>query len=305
MTIAAFNAISPVRRVHMGINGLTIIGESINDSVPSTKKLFDENDIGGLKALARSQDEKGAAYIDVNVGRRSPEFMALLVREIQSVTRKPLSIDTPDYGIAEAGLAAYDPDRADGRMPILNSVSLLRTEMFDLYRIRPFMPILLVSEHLVNGEPAQSRTASETYGATKEIIAKIKEKGFDIPISHCIVDPGIAPIGTDMEGLLKRVLDSLALIHADPGLAGIHMSVGLSNFTVMLPPKRADGSPVKSPLESAFLTKAMPLGLDTIVGSVARNYCLLDAGHPALVCIEDCLRLDGFEVIGRIREFYS
>ena len=64
----------------------------------------------------------------------------------------------------------------------------------------------------------------------------------------------------------------MALIHADPAFAGVHASVGLSNFTVMLPVKRADGEPVKGPLESAFLTKAMPLGLDMVIGSVKRNY---------------------------------
>ena len=54
----------------MPLSGLTIIGETINDSVPSTKKLFDAGDIDGILELARSQDEKGAAYIDVNVGPR-------------------------------------------------------------------------------------------------------------------------------------------------------------------------------------------------------------------------------------------
>ncbi len=65
----------------MPLSGLTIIGETINDSVPSTKKLFDAGDIDGILELARSQDEKGAAYIDVNVGPRPPEFMAEMVRE--------------------------------------------------------------------------------------------------------------------------------------------------------------------------------------------------------------------------------
>ena len=92
----------------MPLPGLTIIGETINDSVPSTKKLFDAGDIDGILELARSQDEKGAAYIDVNVGPRSPEFMAEMVRKIQGVTAKPLSIDTPDPAIAQAGLQAYD-----------------------------------------------------------------------------------------------------------------------------------------------------------------------------------------------------
>ena len=92
----------------MPLSGLTIIGESINDSVPSTKKLFDAGDIDGILELARSQDEKGAAYIDVNVGPRPPEFMADMVEKIQAVTAKPLSIDTPDPAIAKAGLEAYD-----------------------------------------------------------------------------------------------------------------------------------------------------------------------------------------------------
>ena len=60
----------------------------------------------------------------------------------------------------------------------------------------------------------------------------------------------------------------MALIHQDKDLAGVNMSVGLSNFTAMLPSKKADGSPVKGPLESAFLTMAMPMGLNTIIGSV-------------------------------------
>jgi cobalamin-dependent methionine synthase I len=289
----------------MSISGLTIIGESINDSVPSTQRLFDANDIEGLKALARHQDEKGSAWIDVNVGSRAPEFMAALVKEIQSVTRKPLSIDTPDYDIAAAGLAAYDPARAGGQLPILNSISLLRAAMFDLYKIKPFMPILMSSERVVDGQPEPARSAQEVHQSARELMAVIKDKGLPIPVNQCIIDPGIAPIGADTEGALKRVLESMALIHGDPELAGVHMSLGLSNFTVMLPSKRPDGSPVKSALESAFLTKAMPLGLDMIVGSMARNYQILPPGHPALVCLEDCLNLDGFEVIGRVQQFYS
>ena len=74
----------------MSLFGLTIIGESINDSVPSTKKLFEAGDIDGILELARTQDEGGAAYIDVNVGPRSAEFMAERVGKIQSVTAKPL-----------------------------------------------------------------------------------------------------------------------------------------------------------------------------------------------------------------------
>ena len=289
----------------MAIAGLTIIGESINDSVPSTKKLFDAGDIGGILELARTQDEKGAAYIDVNVGARSPEFMAGLVKKIQQVTAKPLSIDTPDPEIARAGLEAYDPDRAGGRKPIVNSISALRAAMFDLTAIRPIRPILLISERVENGASRPCRTAEETYEAAKFLLAAARGAKHPIANDDCIFDPGIAPIGSDAEGNLKRLVAGMELIHRDPEFAGVHMSVGLSNFTVMLPAKRADGSPVKGPLESAFLTKARRLGLDTIIGSVKRNYETLPPDHPAMQCLEDCIRQPGFDAIMRVREFYS
>lgn len=291
----------------MAIPGLTIIGESINDSVPSTKKLFDENDVPGLLELARGQDERGAAYIDVNVGARSPEFMADLVRRIQSVTAKPLSIDTPDPAIAEAGLRAYDPGRAGGRRPVLNSISPLRFQMFDLCAVRAFRPILMASERFETGASCANanRTAEETRQTARALVEEAQRRIPGFSNDQAIIDPGIAPIGSDCEGQLRRVLESLALIHDDPFFAGVHMSVGLSNFTVMLPSKRADGSPVKGPLESAFLTLAMPRGLDTIIGSTVRKYEILPAGHPALTCLEDILKLEGYDTLMRLKEFYG
>ena len=99
----------------MPIPNLTIIGETINDSVPSTEKLFDAGDINGILEIARNQDEKGAAYIDVNVGPRPAEFMAELVAKIQAVTAKPLSIDTPESGAGRGRPAGVRP--GPGRRP--------------------------------------------------------------------------------------------------------------------------------------------------------------------------------------------
>lgn len=287
----------------MAIAGLTIIGESINDSVPSTKKLFDANDIEGLKALAKSQDEGGATYIDVNVGGRSGEFLADMVRKVQSVTAKPISIDTPDPAMAEMALKALDLARCGGQPPILNSISPLRTSMFQLNKITPVRPILLISERMDGGKAAANHTAQECYDTAKLLVAEAQKNG--IKVSDCIIDPAIAPIASDSEGHLKRIVETMRLIHADPIFKGVHMSVGLSNFSVMLPMKRADGSLVKGPLESAFLTIAMPLGLDHVIGSVKRNYELLTPDHPAMKCVSEALALDGFDVIMRVQEFYA
>ena len=287
----------------MPIPNLTIIGESINDSVPSTNKLFEANDIAGLKELAKSQDLGGAGYIDVNVGPRSAEFLAEMVRQVQGVTTKPLSIDTPDPVMAEAGLRAYDRARAGGKIPILNSISQPRREMFNLAKIAPFMPILLGSERVENGISQPNHTAQQVYQTACELVAEAGRHG--IPVNHCIIDPAISPIGADSEGRFNCMMGAINLIHADPALKGVHMSVGLSNFSVMLPPKRADGSPTKGPLESAFLTLAVPLGMDHVIGSVKRKYEVLPPEHPAMQCLTDCLKLEGFDVIMRVQEYYS
>lgn len=288
----------------MPIPNLTIIGESINDSVPSTHKLFEANDLAGLKELAVSQDTGGAGYIDVNVGPRPAAFLADMVREVQGVTTKPISIDTPDPVMAEAGLKAYDRARAGGRIPVLNSIAQTRRQMFELVKIMPFMPILLASERVdAKGIGQPCHTAQEVYQTAKELVAEAGKHG--IPVNHCIIDPAISPIGADSDGRFHCLMGAIRLIHDDPALKGVHMSVGLSNFSVMLPPKRADGSPTKGPLESAFLTMSVPLGMDHVIGSVKRKYDILPADHPAMQCLTDCLKLEGFDVIMRVQEYYS
>jgi 5-methyltetrahydrofolate--homocysteine methyltransferase len=129
-------------------------------------------------------------------------------------------------------------------------------------------------------------------------------KKYGLSCHDVILDPGIAPIGSDTEGNLKRLLDAMRLIQNDPNLRGVHYSVGLSNFTVMLPAKRKDGIAIKSSLESAFLSKSTVLGLDMVIGSVKRTYEPLPDDHPAVVCLDQCLEASGFEVLKRVREFY-
>jgi len=287
----------------MAIPGLTLIGESLNDSVPGTRKLYEAGDLDGLKALARSQDEGSADYIDVNVGTRPPAFLAEMVRQLQSVTAKPLSIDTPDPAMAEAALRAYDLRRAGDCRPILNSISSLRAEMFKLCRVQPFRPILLASERVENGVGQPNLTAEQVHQTARQLVQEAGQHG--IPTDQCIIDAAISPIGADSEGRFQCLMGAMRLIYGDPSLRGVHMSVGLSNFTVMLPPERADGSPTKGPLESAFLTLAMPLGLDYVIGSVKRKYELLPPDHPAMRCLNDCLKLEGFDVVMRVQEYYA
>jgi len=284
----------------MGIQGLKIIGETINDSIPKTGRLFEKGDLNGILELAKFQESMGADYLDLNIGQREPELMADLVKLLQKNISIPLSMDSPDIEIVRAGLEAYDLTKAKGKIPILNSISETRMEMFDLWAIRPFKVILIASERK-EGSRAKKNEMGEDVLET----AKAKSAPHHMINDDLIIDPGIAPIGADVDGTAKMALDAIRWICQDPNMKGIHFSVGLSNFSAMLPSKRSDGLPVRMAMENAFLTLALPLGLDYIIGNVTKDYKLLDEEDPAYIAVKEAMDLGGMESIMRIREFYQ
>lgn len=284
---------------------LKIIAEKINDSVPGTHKLFEADDFEGLVALAKKQADEGAAYIDVNVGSRSPGLMTKLVLAIQEVVSVPLCIDSPDFKLQKAGLTAYDPQKAGGQMPLVNSISELRMEFVDLAKIQPVKFIVLCTESSVDGNLKPNETGEEILAAGIRVSNVIKEKCSYITTDDLFLDPGMGPLGADMSGATNATIDAVKLIHESAELAGCHMSVGLSNFSVQLPSRTAGGDLVKTPLESAFLTLTNPIGMDHVIGSTKKKYRTLEENHPALVTVKDILKLDGFDRLMRIQEFYS
>ena len=143
--------------------------------------------------------------------------MADMVRKIQGVTAKPLSIDTPDPEIARAGLAAYDPARAGGKKPILNSITPLRAGMFDLYAhaALPADPAGLGAGGRRPSKPC--RTAEETYAAAQclvgDVPATLPRQRPTTTASSIRASP---PSAATAEGNLKRLIRRMELIHADP-----------------------------------------------------------------------------------------
>ena len=288
----------------MGDFNLNIIAEKINDSVPSTHKLFEAGDFDGIIQLAKKQADEGAAYIDVNIGLRDPSLMGDLVRKIQDVVSVPLCIDSPDFEIQKAGLEAYLPGKAGGQMPLVNSISELRLDFVDLAKIQPAKFIVLCTESSINGDLKPNETGEEIFKAALRVREEIIKKCSYITNDDLFFDPGMGPIGADMNGLTNATIDGVKLIHASDELKGCHMSVGLSNFSVQLPPRTASGALIRTPLESAFLTLTNSLGMDHVIGSTKKKYKKLDPDHPAMKAVTDILKLKGFDRLTRLQEFY-
>ena len=95
----------------------------------------------------------------------------------------------------------------------------------------------------------------------------------------------------------------------DADLEGVHLSVGLTNFSFGVPRQIREG------LENSYITLAMKEGLDFVLGSPEKDLHPLEAGDKYLKVVEKALALGrpepgqsqeeaGFNQSGVIMELY-
>lgn len=293
----------------MPFPGLTIIGERINPGFASSKKLLDARDLAGIAELARSQVAKGAPLLNVNAGtagETDPAFVGELVRAVQAAVPVRLSIDSPAPQSQEAGQRAYDPARAGGLAPILNSIAETRWELLELRRIHRAQVLFMASERMENGAATPNRSADEVVDTARRLVARARAEHPDLQLPDCILDVSVGPMATDTECLLRTAVESIRRLGSDPALQGIRMSVGLSNIGIMLPKVQIDGMPIGLAFETAFLTRCVPLGLDMSLATAGRDYRVLPEGHPALTAFDDFIACeDGFDALAGLKKVYK
>ncbi len=293
----------------MPFPGFTVIGERINPGFASSKKLLDARDLAGIAELARSQVAKGAPVLNVNAGtagESDPAFVGELVRTVQSAVSVPLSIDSPNPPSQEAGQAAYDPAKAGGRPPIVNSVAETRWELLALRKRHKAQVLFMASERLEHGAATPNKSADEVTDTARRLVSRARSEHADLKLSDCILDVSVGPMATDTEQLLRSAVESIRRIGSDPTLKGVRMSVGLSNIGIMLPKVQLDGLPIGLAFETAFLTRCVPLGLDMSLATAGRDYRVLPEGHPALVAFDEFIACDdGFDALAGLKKVYK
>ena len=292
----------------MSIPGLTIIGERINPGFKTVREALEKEDLAVIQALAVKQRDAGAAYLDVSIGPRAkedPEFMAEVVTAIQAVADIPLCFDSPDAAVQETCLKSYDPDKAGGRRPLINSISEVREDMLELPAVRPCGVILMSSERLEDGVPKQNKRASDMTATIKRLVRKYLGGDYGLAAGDLVADVAIGALSSDTEGLTRAALETTRLIGSDPELAGMHISGGLTNLSAQLPAKEIAGAPLKLQLENAFLTLAIPHGFDMLLGTPWRGYALLPKDNEVLRAFEEIIALDGLDALRRLRKLYK
>jgi cobalamin-dependent methionine synthase I len=291
----------------MAIPGVGIIGDRINPGFKTTKALLDAEDISALQALAVRQVQAGAWCLDVTVGPRGytdSKFLTEVIKALQDAVDVPLCFDYPSAAVQEVCLKAYDPTKAKGRKPVVNSLAETRLEMLDLLKIRPFQAVLMASERLEEGVAKSNKLTSEVLGVAKRMSSQlIRKHGFNR--ADIFVDVTIHSLVSDLEGLTKMALDAIRMIGEDPELKGVHIIGGLTNIGNMLPPLKFDGVTLRQLAENAFLTLAVPLGFDTIMGTPWNAFQLLPEDNVVLQTLEDFIELKGLNAMRRLRQLWA
>ena len=202
------------------------------------------------------------------------DLMADVIPAIQEATPTPISFDNPGVAYHKEALKHYD--RKKSGAPIINSLAASREhleEMIELVKHYDTLAVVMASEHFTPGGPAQCLTPQNAHAAARHFVELLVTKA-GRRLDQIIIDPGLAPVGADTYGLVNIGLDAMRLISNDPDLKGIHMVVGLSNFTWGTPKS------VREELEKAYLTLGMEAGLDFALANPEKSPGPLPHDHP-------------------------
>lgn len=226
-----------------------MIGERIN---PTGRKLLAEEmkngDFSRVVADAIAQVEAGAQMLDVNAGIPLADEPALLVRaikEVQSVTDVPISIDSSIVEALEAAIEIYE-----GK-PLINSVT---GEEEVLERVLPF-----VAKHgaavvaISNDETGISEDPDVRFEVAKKIVNRAED--FGIPKQDVVVDPLVMPIGA-MGTAGRQVFELVGRLRNE---LGVNTTCGASNVSF--------GLPARNHITGNFLSMAIGAGMTSAIMS--------------------------------------
>ena len=256
-----------------------MIGELINNSFARARRAWSDRDLDAYQHLARLQTGLGADALTVNVDgtqalRVRPEemldFIPDLVPALQEATSLPLAFDNPSVAFHRKCLETYDAKR--NGPAIFNSVAASREEldaMYELIAEHDTMVIVMASERFTEKGSAQCSSGQHAYESARHFVEILHERA-GRRNEHIIIDPGLAPISADTYGLVNMGLDAMRLIRGDPDLEGVHISVGLTNFSFGVP------KGIRLGLENAYVTIAMEAGLDYVLGNPEKDLQPLD-----------------------------
>ena len=263
-----------------------IVGERINPT--GKKKLQEELRNGSYEMVhdfAVSQEENGAALLDINVGMSGIDELSTMLTAIDEVTTHtalPLVIDSSHVEVIEQALRRY-PGRA-----LINSISYEKVKFDNLLPIAKkygAMFILL---------PLSDEGLPKSLDEKKEIIGKILQRSDELGISrsNIIVDGLVATVGANKNAALET-LETIRYCKDELSLPTI---VGLSNISF--------GLPERANVNSAFLNLAIQNGLTMAISNPSQHQLVAGALATDMLLNKEGADLRYIEYINFLKEQY-
>ena len=196
-----------------------LIGENINVMAKTIGPALKERDPRPIQELAKAEVETGVDYLDLNIGparKAGDELMTWVVKTVQEVTDKPLSLDTTNPVAMEAGLKVHK-----GKA-LINSISLARMDE-ELPLAKKYNAYMI---GLLWGREGMPRDANERAVLAVDLIYKANEMG--IPNEDIWIDPIATPISVEINQVKACVEFMSMLGDIAPGCKS---TVGLSNIS--------------------------------------------------------------------------
>ena len=262
---------------------MILIGENINVMSKTIGPALKERNPKPIQELARAEAEAGVDYLDINIGparKAGDELMDWVVRVVQEVTDKPLSLDTTNPVAMEAGLKVHK-----GKA-LINSISLQPD------RLEQELP--LVTKYnaamigLLWGVEGMPRDAAERGILIADLLYRASEIG--IPNEDIWIDPILTPVSVEINQV-KACFEFMSMLNDIA--PDCKSTVGLSNISNGTP------SHLRPYLNRTCLIMLMKYGLysaivdafDTELVSIARGempelvnlvHRVMDGEKPAL-----------------------
>jgi cobalamin-dependent methionine synthase I len=198
---------------------MIIVGENINIMSKTIGPAMREKQAGPILELAAQMG--GADYLDLNLGparKTGGEIMPWLVETVQTVSEKPLSLDTTNAAALEAGLKACK------RRSLINSVSLQPERLENILPLVGRFSAEMIG--LLWGVEGMPRDVNERCMLAVDLVYKCNEAGV------ANEDIWIDPIATPVSGEISQVTACLEFLQMLPDIApGCKSIVGLSNVS--------------------------------------------------------------------------
>ncbi|HIE33070.1 MAG TPA: dihydropteroate synthase, partial [Thermodesulfobacteriaceae bacterium] len=150
------------------------IAESINIMSKRVGPAMKERNPEPIKEMAREEAERGADYLDLNIGpakKDGAELAPWIVKVVEETVDVPISLDTTNPEAMIAGLkASKNPSRC-----LMNSISAQPERMEKLIPVAAELGCEVVA--LLWGPEGMPRDANERAAMAVDLIMKLNEAG--------------------------------------------------------------------------------------------------------------------------------